>query len=369
ESSIELTPTAQNLVDEIWNAEGRSEETDHPIEILELQFAGKSWEDKVADVREELRKMDADMLVLTALDEIAWLFNLRGGDIPNNPVFKSYAIIDQSKIRLFIDKKIGADVDLHLHVNQCEQECVEIHNYKTVMNTLQALSALDTIKKVLLPSKYSYSGGASYAIYSSVQEEKRTFEVSPVLLMKSRKNQVERMGMRNAHVKDAVALIDFLSFLEDEINAGNAWDETSAATRLEEFRSEQENYRSLSFETISAFGSNGAVIHYKPSPQTSKPITKESPYLLDSGGQYKDGTTDVTRTLHYGTPTDFQKEVYTRVLKGAIDVATLVFPKGTKDTRVDVLARRPLSKVGLDYKHGTGSWYRNVSFHPQAPTQ
>ncbi|KAB7498778.1 Xaa-Pro aminopeptidase 1 [Armadillidium nasatum] len=272
ESQITMRGIAKNLVDELRPGREEIEGPEIPIQILELQFAGKKWEEKVADVRKELEKQQADMIVITAMDENAWLFNLRGGDVPHNP------------------------------------------------GTLNALASLDSVKKVILPSKYSYSGGANYAIYSAIK-------------------------------------------------AGNSWNEISAADRLEKFRAEQEYYHSLSFDTISAFGSNGAIIHYSPSPETNKEITNQSLYLLDSGGQYKDGTTDVTRTLHYGTPTKFQKEAYTRVLKGAINLALLTFPKGTKDTRVDIVARSSLYEVGLDYRHGTGHGIGMFLNIHEAPTQ
>ncbi|XP_068204173.1 uncharacterized protein [Palaemon carinicauda] len=356
EADIELVALESNLVDAIWPAEDRPPHSTSPLMVHDLKFAGKRWEDKVADVRVEMEKHGADLLVLTALDEIAWLLNLRGDDIPFNPVFRSYVILGTKSMEVYLPQgKITPAIDHHLRVNQCDgQECVRINNYLTVLDRLRALKVKNGVKKVMLPAKFSYSGGASYAIYSAVPEEKRIMVTSPVLTMKARKNRVESQGMKNAHIKDAVALCDFLSFLEMEIKDGKYWDEFSAAEKVEEFRSQQKDFVSTSFATISAFGSNGAVIHYHPQRETNKQIDNTSLYLLDSGGQYKDGTTDVTRTMHYGEPTPFQVETYTRVLQGAIDLASLVFPEGTGDTNIDIMARRHLYEVGLDYRHGTG---------------
>ncbi|MCL4131510.1 UNVERIFIED_CONTAM: hypothetical protein GTU68_066011 [Idotea baltica] len=174
------------------------------------------------------------------------------------------------------------------------------------------------------------------------------------MIRKARKNERESQVMKEAQIKDAVALVEFFAFLEKEIESGASWDEISVLTPLTNFRKEQDHYMGSSFEAISAFGSNGAIVHYVPSPKTKKQITTESLYLLDSGGQYLDGTTDVTRTLHFGTPTPFQIEAYTRVLKGAVDLASLKFNSGTKDIFLDIIARRPLYEAGLDYGHGTG---------------
>uniref|UniRef100_A0A2P2I282 Xaa-Pro aminopeptidase 1-like n=1 Tax=Hirondellea gigas TaxID=1518452 RepID=A0A2P2I282_9CRUS len=301
-------------------------------------------------------KQKADLLVVTALDEVAWLLNLRADDIPYNPVFRSYIMLSDAKMTLFLDSgRITPGVDFHLHVRQCiDGVCFSVTAYDNLVPRLKTAAANPAVRKVLLPKKYSYAGGVSYAVYNAVPSSKRLSAVSPVLELKARKNEVEFQGMKNSHLRDAVALVDFLAFLEKEIEAGNDWDEISAATKLEEYRAEQDHFVGLSFGTISAYGSNGAVIHYKPSNLTKKKITRDSLYLLDSGGQYKDGTTDVTRTLHYGSPTEFQKEAYTRVLMGSIDLAKLVFPKGTGDISVDVLARQHLYQVGLDYNHGTG---------------
>ncbi|XP_070000806.1 uncharacterized protein [Penaeus vannamei] len=370
-SNIELVSIATNLVDLIWPSDVRPQHSKDPIFIHEIQFAGKKWEDKVAEVRAEMESDGADMLVLTSLDEVAWLLNLRGNDIPYNPVFRSYVIIGRSNVELFIPAgKITPAVDMHLNVNQCgEQECVLISEYTAILDRLRALELNTDIKKVMMGKKYSYSGGVSYAIYSAVPERKRHVRVSPVLSMKARKSPEEAQGMKNAHVRDAVAVCEFLAFLEREIAAGNVWDEIEAATKLEELRREQDHFMGLSFPTMSAFGPNGAIIHYQPHPKTKRDITADSLYVVDSGGQYKDGTTDVTRTTHYGTPTPFQIEAYTRVLMGNIDLALLTFPEGTGDSDVDIVARKALYDVGLDYRHGTSHGIGHFLNVHEAPIQ
>lgn len=350
---INMLAVETNLVDVVWEEDGRPTYVPDAVFVHEIKFAGKSWQDKVADVRGEMSAAEVDMLVLTALDEVAWLLNLRGSDIPYNPVFRAYVAVSTTSVDLFLpENKTTEAVEEHLKVNECSQEqCVTIHDYASILDFLRDSPA----QKVMVPGPYSYSGGASFAVSSAVRESARVTATSPVLLMKARKNEVEIAGMKNAHVRDAVALCDFLRFLEEEITAGErTWTEISAATELESLRAAQKHYVGLSFASISAYSSNGAVIHYEPTDATDRAIGTDSLFLLDSGGQYKDGTTDVTRTMHYGEPTEEQIEAYTRVLAGHVDLASVVFPEGTADTRLDVLARRHLYEVGLDYRHGTG---------------
>ncbi|ROT63461.1 hypothetical protein C7M84_018673 [Penaeus vannamei] len=385
-AEIVMVPLERNLVDAIWPVTERPPYSQDPIYVHELQFAGKRWEDKVAEVRIEMEKEGADLLVLTALDEVAWMLNLRGNDIPYNPAnrlllascrppflssTKEVMVVGRDSVELYIPGgKITPTVDNHLRVNQCgDQECVVINEYTAILNRLRALEVTNGVNKVMMGKKYSYSGGASYAIYSAVPEEKRVVATSPVLLMKARKNPTEVQGMIHSHVKDAVALCDFLAFLEREIGDSKYWSEISAAEKLTEYRAQQKDFMGISFTTISAYGANGAVVHYHPKPETNRQISNTSLYLLDSGGQYKDGTTDVTRTMHYGEPTPYQIETYTRVLMGAIDLAMLVVPEGTGDSDVDIVARRYLYEVGLDYRHGTGHGIGHFLNVHEAPTQ
>ncbi|KAK7084037.1 Xaa-Pro aminopeptidase 2 [Halocaridina rubra] len=336
--NIEMFPVDTNLIDIIWT--DRPSYVTDPAFSLGMEFAGKSWQDKVTDIQAELTSNGHDMVVLTALDETAWTLNLRGSDIPYNPVFRSYVLVGLDRVELFtLPEKVTQEVTDHL-------PGVVIKDYDTIFDNLAGLENDPSVNTILI-------SGASFAIYNAVPASKRATGTSPVRNMKAMKNAVEQQGMRNAHLKDAAALCSFMSFMESEMAADNYWDELTAASRLDAFRAEQADFMGLSFVTISGYGANGAIIHYEPTPETNIQIEKDSLYLLDSGGQYLDGTTDVTRTLHYGTPTSQHIEAYTRVLKGTLDFADLVYPYGTTYGEIDILARRPLYNVGLDYRHGT----------------
>lgn len=362
-SGIEMVEVEPNLVDSIWDEDGRPPYVQDEIFVHDIIYAGKSWQDKVSEVREIMATEGAEMLILTALDEVAWLLNLRGSDIPYNPVFRSYVAVTTDEVNLFVPlNKTTEAVKQHL---TSAAETVNIQDYTSFIDYLNTTTA----SKVMIPDAYSYAGGASYAVYSKIQEDARMLVTSPVLLKKAQKNSIEIQGMKNAHVKDAVALCDFLNFMEKEITSGQNWTEISAADKLAEYRAEQDGAMGLSFSTISGYGPNGAIIHYRPSNATDATISNTSLYLLDSGGQYLDGTTDVTRTLHYGEATPYMTETYTRVLMGHIDLASAVFPVGTVDTRVDILARQPLFEIGLDYNHGTGHGIGMFLGVHEAPTQ
>lgn len=268
--------------------------------------------------------------------------------MPYNPVFKSYAFIAKNFIKLYVNlDKIDDSVKSHLGSDGCtHKNCVALVEYSTIWMNLKEV--FSTVGKVLITSK------SSYALYDTVPHEQRMVIESPIIMMKAIKNPVEAEGMRNAHVRDSAVIIDFVSSLEEGLKNGEPWDEMKAVEKLTELRSKQQYNKGESFETISAFASNGAVIHYKPTHTTNKKIDNSNMYLLDSGGQYLDGTTDITRTFHFGTPTDFHKETYTRVLMGSIDLAKLVFPHSTTDRHIDNIARQHLHEIGLDYNHGTG---------------
>ncbi|CAG0879201.1 unnamed protein product [Darwinula stevensoni] len=357
EEDILLESEEKNPIDEIWS--DRPKCSSDPIYAHKIEFAGKSWQEKVADLRKTLEEKKVDAIVVTAMDEVAWLYNLRGYDIKNNPVFAGFAIVDKQTAYLFVSEDRWTE-EIYLHFNllpgtsQCSRssDCVYLQKYEEFLGTLERLQG--GWEKVFIPSKYSYSGGASYAVHQLIEEGKIVQEPSPVLFTKARKNPTEVQGMINSHRRDSVALIGFLAMLEKEVKQGKPWDEMKAARELEKYRRAETNNMGLSFGSISAFGPNGAVIHYSPANETNRAIDDSSLYLLDSGGQYLDGTTDVTRTMHYGSPTPFQKEAYTRVLMGAIDLARTVFPKGTTDVAVDLAARGPLFSAGLNYRHGTG---------------
>ncbi|XP_018494166.1 xaa-Pro aminopeptidase 1 [Galendromus occidentalis] len=351
-----LVPVSQNLVDSVWDDRPPSSET--PVEVLPVVYTGRTWQEKLSDVRQDMKEKNAQALIVTALDETAWLFNLRGGDIEFNPVFFAYAVITMKSAHLFVDEnKITAGLEKHLTLSEnqspknsmdtnCGNGSVDIQPYWMFKDFLTMFMQQQSGRIWVSPS-------SSYGIVSSIPEERRLLEESPIQLRKAVKNPIEIEGMKKAHVRDAVALIEFLDWMEKEVPKGGVT-EISAADKLESLRRQQSDYVGLSFATISASGPNAAVIHYKPSRESDRPVTTDEIYLVDSGGQYRDGTTDVTRTVHFGVPTDKERECYTRVVKGAIALSTTKFPRLTKGNMIDTLARKSLWDVGLDYMHGTG---------------
>ncbi|KAL7656065.1 hypothetical protein ACMYSQ_005192 [Aspergillus niger] len=288
---------------------------------------------------------------IAMLDEIAWLFNLRGTDIPYNPVFFSYALITPTTVDLYVDEdKLTPEVKAHLGQD------VVIKPYDSIFADAKALSEARKQDATGAAPKFLLSNKASWALSLSLGGEEQVEEVrSPIADAKAIKNDVELAGMRSCHVRDGAALIEYFAWLENElINKKTTLDEVDAADKLEQIRSKHDLYAGLSFDTISSTGPNGAVIHYKPEKGSCSIIDPTAIYLCDSGAQYLDGTTDVTRTFHFGNPTDLEKKAFTLVLKGLISIDTAVFPKGTSGFALDALARQFLWKEGLDYLHGTG---------------
>lgn len=327
-----LTGVDSNLVDQVWPEKPAvpcNPVYDHPVE-----YSGSTSKEKLAKVRQSMTELGADAVVLTALDEIAWITNLRGSDIACNPVFFAYAIVTLDQAYLFMDSSrlTGSPSGF------------SIQEYSQVYSFLESYSGVVWMD----PSQ------CNYKIYSTCKDS-CVLQQSPVQMLKAVKNPVELAGMRNAHLKDAVAKIKFLAWLEKEVTSSNSiLTEYACAEKLLGFRQQQPLFMGVSFDTISSSGPNGAVIHYSPARTGSSRVTAEEMYLVDSGGQYRDGTTDVTRTVHFGRPSAFQKECYTRVLKGHIGLARVVFPYGTSGPTLDVLARQHLWEAGLEYKHGTG---------------
>ncbi|XP_071455726.1 xaa-Pro aminopeptidase 1-like [Hetaerina americana] len=371
-ANITLVAVSKNLVDLIWTV-GRSNYSAIPAYPQLLKYAGKEWPEKVEDMREKMMQLGADAMVVTALDDVAWLLNIRGRDIPFVPVVRAYVILTANAVHAYapfgkLNKTLS--MMIHLRSKACYgRHCVRIHDYNQIWDDLRTFSQV--WHKVILPSPYSYSAGASHAIYNAVPEGKHMPIPSIVMTAKAQKNAVEREGMRKAHIRDAVALCDFFAYLESQVASGTL-DEAAVADAADGFRMEQEESGGASFETIAGFGPNGAQPHYTPPRNRgtlSAPgvwgkealvsgglkIDNSSTLVIDSGGQYYDGTTDVTRTLHFGTPTALQREAYTRVLSGHLNLAALVFPEAnTEVVDVDVVARAPLWSVGLDFRHGTG---------------
>ncbi|XP_015591446.1 xaa-Pro aminopeptidase ApepP [Cephus cinctus] len=353
-SSVKLVPVQNNLVDLIWQ-KTRPAYNMYAAYPLEEEYAGRPWQEKVKQVRLKMKDAAADALVITALDEIAWLFNIRGYDLPNTPVLRAFAVITKDHIELYAPHhKLSRAVDIHLKTDSCfHANCVKRRNYTTIWSDLRTNS--QAWSTVWLPSPCGYAQGASRAIFSAVRPEKRLARPSPVIALRAEKNKVEAEGMRRAHIRDAVAMCDFLSYMEDQINLdSDGWDEMQVARLANEARFEQDRSKSISFPTIAGYGAHAAQPHYEPVNTTNVLIGKQSTLVVDSGGQYFDGTTDVTRTLHFGEPTEEQKTAYTRVLIGSIQLASLVFPSDLRTDQLDALARAPLWSAGHDYLHGTG---------------
>jgi len=313
-----------------------------PITVQPEKLAGKSHAKKREEIAEILQEKNADYALITAPASIAWLLNIRGGDVQCTPLPLSTAIIRKDgHVELFVrSEKISSEISQHLG-NE-----VAIQGEEDLETTLQGLSG-----KTVLMDPNSASAWHFDTATNSGANVKKAMDV--VALPKARKTQAELEGSATAHKRDAVAIIKFLHWLDTEAQSGE-YDEISAATKLEMFRHENDGLKDLSFETISGAGANGALCHYRVSVSTVLPLKPNSLYLVDSGGQYQDGTTDITRTVPIGEPTDEMRDRFTRVLQGHIALATIRFPEGTTGPALDAFARAPLWQVGLDYDHGTG---------------
>lgn len=271
--------------------------------------------------------------------------------IPYNPVFFSYAVITPTSADLYVeDNKLTPEVREHLGKD------VTIKPYDSIFDDAKALSAASSKSADGTPTKFLLSNKASWALSLNLGGEDQVEETrSPIADAKAVKNETELEGMRACHIRDGAALTEYFAWLENElVNKKTVLDEVDGADKLEQIRSKHDLFAGLSFDTISSTGPNGAVIHYKPEKGSCSIIDPKAIYLCDSGCQYFDGTTDTTRTFHFGTPTEFEKRAFTLVLKGMIGIDTAVFPKGTSGFAIDVLARQFLWKEGLDFLHGTG---------------
>ncbi|KAL5476886.1 hypothetical protein ACEPAI_3072 [Sanghuangporus weigelae] len=316
----ELVPLIKNPVDEVWGSQ-RPARVKNKVFPLEVKYSGRSSKEKITSLREEMEKKKVAGMVVNMLDEVAWLFNLRGSDVDFNPVFYAYAVLAFDRTVLFIDDtQVDDDVRTHLG------DSVEIQPYEFIFGYLKNLTGalgLSKDKRLLLGQN------ASLAIANSIGFDNAHIAPSPVAAAKAVKNETELTGFRECHIRDGSALVRYLAWLEDQLNAGAELNESQVADKLEEYRSQLLHFKGLSFPTISAAGSNAAIIHYLPERSTCATVRKEEVYLCDSGAQFIDGTTDVTRTWHFGSPSDEEKRAYTRVLQGHIAIDTLVFPNGT----------------------------------------
>lgn len=346
-SIICLPSSVTNVVDQVWST-ARPAIPASTIFVHPICYAGRTVHEKLSEVREKIRDRGASLLVVTALDEVAWLLNLRASDVDYNPVFWAFVTVTLDEATLYVNSTRFSD-GVADHLAKWE---VSVQPYEALYTDLSSRAWDENDKLWVDP------GSCNQAILDSVERSNASVTIlkkqGPVALAKARKNNVELDGMRACHLRDGVAVCKFMCWLEKQIAADADLDEVSVATKLDSLRGEQDKFVSLSFPTISSAGANGAVIHYKPEKKTCSKVTANDMYLVDSGGQYHDGTTDITRTIHLGTPTSWQKGCFTRVLQGHIALDTAVFPKGTTGHLLDGFARRPLWGAGLDYKHGTG---------------
>ncbi|CAI5930571.1 unnamed protein product [Closterium sp. NIES-65] len=386
-----------NPVDVVWGAE-RPAPPSAPMRVHPIEFAGQTVRAKLQQLRAEMREAGATALLVSALDGVAWLLNVRGADVPHCPVTVAYAVVEAEAAHLFVDPSKVAAPAVAEHLAAAG---VTVKPYGDLVPFLQR-SAMDGARLWLDPAS------ASSAVLCSVEAacaqfyeqrasgkggfggkkgkkgekgEKKSKEgkggkgreerggaggeevegpavlsrTTPISLAKALKNESEIEGMKNAHIRDAVAMAHFWEWAERAVvEEGRAVTEVELGERLEAFRAQQEGFLDTSFDTIAGSGKNGAIIHYRAEEDNCAVVDPSKMLLLDSGAQYMDGTTDITRTVHFGTPSDYEKECYTRVLQGHISLDCAVFPQGTPGFALDILARSPLWGMGLDYRHGTG---------------
>lgn len=314
-----------------------------PLDAIMLQpieLAGETTEQKLSRIRKALREVHADGMLMSQLDDIAWTLNLRGSDVHCCPVFISHLLIGSQQATLFVDeRKLTADVK-----NYLTQQDIAVRPYETAGDALQKWGEWNIL---IDPEE------VNEALARQVKANEIIRKPSPVAAMKAVKNEAEQQGMRHAMLKDGIALVKWLHWLKPAVEAGGQT-EMSVSDKLEQLRSKQPLYRGLSFDTIAGYEEHGAIVHYEATPETDKALEPRGLLLVDSGAQYQDGTTDITRTIALGPLTDEQRKVYTLVLKGHIDLQLLHFPDGASGTQLDAIARQPLWQAGLNYLHGTG---------------
>jgi Xaa-Pro aminopeptidase len=328
-----------NLVEKIW--EDRPEPSLAPIANHSSKFAGETVGNKMKRVREQMKRAGTKALVVCGLDQVAWLLNIRAADIQYTPVVLAYAVLTDRGCALYVDpRKVPKALAPTL------RKRATLKPYDAVWNDLKALGKKK--QKVWIDPATT-----NRRVVDELRGSNFHLAASPITAMKAVKNEVQINGIVNAHRRDGVAMVKFLKWLEKAVPKGNVT-EISAAEQLEAFRAMNEGFKDLSFNTISGYGANGAIIHYGPTPRSNAKLKKQGLYLIDSGGQYPDGTTDITRTIALGKPTPRQIDCFTRVLMGMIDCTITPFPAGTAGYRNEMFARKHLWEIGEDYAHGTG---------------
>ncbi|PIE18237.1 MAG: hypothetical protein CSA65_05850 [Proteobacteria bacterium] len=331
-----------NLIDQVWGEE-RPALPQAPVIVQPPRFAGETVKSKLKRLRAELKTVKADALVISTLDAVAWTFNIRGADVAYNPLVIAYGLVTDQGATLFCDEsKVSDKVRATL-----DKAGVEVARYEALGKMLGELNRAKA-------SVWVDPSTVNAWVLSKLRRAKLKEAASPIVRIKARKNPKEIAGAQAAHVRDGVAMVRFLSWLEGAV-AGGGLSEIDASDKLREFRAEGELFHFESFSPISGYGANGAIVHYSAEPGSAATLKPEGLYLIDSGGQYQDGTTDITRTvLLGGEATAQQKSDFTRVLKGHIAISLLRFPVGTPGRNIDAFARKALWDVGQDYAHGTG---------------
>ena len=322
----------------IW--ENRPSLPANPVEIQPLEYAGETLASKVVRIRKSLRELHADGMLVSALDDIAWTLNLRGTDVHCNPVFVSYLLIESDKVSLFVDdNKLSPEVKQYLQDNQ-----VSLYNYNKVEKCLESYSEYN----ILLDGDET-----SYYLWKTVKCQEIVAAASPIPAMKAVKNKAEIEGYRSAMLKDGVAMVKFLKWLKPAVEAGGQT-EISIDEKLTSLRAEQKLFRDISFDTIAGYAQHGAIVHYEATPETDVVLKPEGLILIDSGAQYQDGTTDITRTIALGAVSEEMKHIYTLVLKAHIQLELVKFPDGASGTQLDALGRECMWREGYNFLHGTG---------------
>ena len=310
------------------------------VEIQPVELAGESVASKLTRIRKALRDLHADGMLMSALDDVAWTLNLRGTDVHCTPVFVSYLLISTTSATLYINKeKLTPEVEAHL-----ESQGVKMAGYDDVRKGIKEYAEYNIL---LDPNETNYTLSRLVDVQEVIRHK------SPIPAMKAIKNEVEIRGYRSAMLKDGIALVKFLRWLKPAVEAGGQT-EISIDKKLTSLRAEQPLFRDISFDTIAGYGAHGAIVHYEATPETDIPLEPHGLLLLDSGAQYQDGTTDITRTIALGPVSDYEKHIYTLVLKGHIQLEICKFPSGASGTQMDILAREAMWREGLNYLHGTG---------------
>lgn len=325
-------------LEQIWM--NRPAIPENPVEIQSLNFAGETVDDKIQRIRKALREHHADGILVSALDDIAWTLNLRGTDVHCNPVFVSYLLISSDQVSLFVNpKKISSEVKAYL-----DEHGISLFDYNQVEEGLESYADYN----ILLDGDET-----SFCLWKSVKCQEIIAAKSPIPVMKAVKNATEIEGYHRAMLRDGVAMVKFLKWLKPAVEAGGQT-EMSIDKKLTSLRAEQNLFRDISFDTIVGYQAHGAIVHYEATPETDAPLLPEGLILIDSGAQYQDGTTDITRTIALGPVTEEMKHVYTLVLKGHIQLELAKFPDGASGTQIDALSRECMWREGYNFLHGTG---------------